>query len=217
MSTTAQQVPSTPVAAPAEPPAPAPAPAATGDPAILGLPSFVAGSVALGLALVGYVSAAAGGSALPIILMATGLGLIVSTVWAAALGQTMVACIFGLFAGFWWSYAVLVLGLNHNWLAIPAGDVTHTVALFQITWAVVFAVLALATLRLPVAFTAVVVLVVLALIFLIIGTLNTDETMTKAAGYVTFVFAALGGYLFLSAASVATGGKGYPLGPPLVR
>jgi len=34
---------------------------------------------------------------------------------------------------------------------------------------------------------------------------------------VTFAFAALGVYLFLSAASVATDGKGYPLGPPLVR
>lgn len=215
MSTTVQQPPSTPVAAPAE--RPAPAPAATGDPAVLGLPSFVAGSVALGLALVGYVSAGAAGAALPIILMATGLGLIVSAVWAAALGQTLVACIFGLFAGFWWSYAVLVLGLNHNWFAIPPGDVTHTVALFQITWAVVFGVLTLATLRLPVAFTAVVVLVVVALVLLVIGTLNTDTTMTKAAGYVTFVFAALGVYLFLGAASVATGGKGYPLGAPLVR
>src|SRR4051794_20756649 len=91
MSTTVQQPLSTPAAAPAE--RPAPAPAATGDPAVLGLPSFVAGSVALGLALVGYVSAGAGGAALPIILMATGLGLIVSAVWAAALGQTLVACI----------------------------------------------------------------------------------------------------------------------------
>jgi uncharacterized protein len=219
MSTTAQEPSSTPLAVPTEPPAPAPAsaPAATGDPAVLGLPSFVAGSVALGLALVGYVSAAAAGSALPIILAATGLGLIVSALWAAALGQTLVACIFGLFSGFWWSYALLVLGLNHNWFAIPPGDVTQTVALFQITWAVVFGVLTLATLRLPVAFTAVVVLVVLALILLVIGTLNTDETVTKAAGYVTFVFAALGAYLFLSAASIATGGKGYPLGRPLVR
>ena len=53
--------------------------------------------------------------------MATGLGLVISAIWAAALGQTLVACIFGLFAGFWLSYAVLVLGLNHDWFAIPAG------------------------------------------------------------------------------------------------
>ncbi|HWF35631.1 MAG TPA: GPR1/FUN34/YaaH family transporter, partial [Solirubrobacteraceae bacterium] len=146
MSTVAEHPPSTTAA-------PAPAPAAmAGDPSILGLPIFVVGSVSLGLALVGYVPAAAGGSALPIILAATGLGLIVSAVWAAALGQTLVACIFGLFSGFWWSYAVLVLGLNHNWFAIPAANVTHSVALFQISWAVVMAALTIATVRLPVAF-----------------------------------------------------------------
>jgi uncharacterized protein len=214
MSTVSQQLP-TDAIAPAAPAASVPVP--TGDPAVLGLPSFVAGSVALGLALVGYVPAASAGSALPIILAATGLGLIVSAVWAAALGQTLVACIFGLFAGFWWSYAILVLGLNHAWFAIRPEDVTHSVALFQISWAVVFGLLTLATLRLPVAFTAVIALVVLALVLLIIGTLNTDATLTKAAGWVTFVFAALGAYLFLGAASVATDGKGYPLGRPLVR
>jgi uncharacterized protein len=191
--------------------------AAAGDPSILGLPIFVAGSVALGLALVGYVPPAAAGSALPIIFAATGVGLLVSAIWAAALGQTLVACIFGLFSGFWWSYAALVLGLNHDWFKIPAADVTHSVALFQITWAVVMGALTIATLRLPVAFTAVIALVVLALVLLIIGTLNADSTFTKAAGYVTFAFAALGTYLFLGSASSATGGRAYPLGNPLVR
>jgi uncharacterized protein len=212
MSTVAEHPNST-----AAPPAPARASAATGDPAILGLPIFAVGSVALGLALVGYVPAAAGASALPIIMAATGLGLLVSAIWAAALGQTMVACIFGLFSGFWWSYAALVLGLNHNWFAIPAADVQHSVALFQISWAVVMAALTIATLRLPRAFTAVVGLVVLALIFLIIGTLGPSDTFTKLAGYVTLIFAALGGYLFLGAASVATGGRPYPLGDPILR
>ena len=140
-----------------------------------------------------------------------------SAIWAAARGQTLVACVFGLFSGFWWSYAVLVLGLNHAWFAIPAADVAHSVALFQISWAVVMAALTIATLRLPLAFTAVVALVVLALVLLIVGTLNTDASFTKAAGSVTFAFAAIGIYLFLSAASIATGGKGYPLGSPLVR
>jgi uncharacterized protein len=188
-----------------------------GDPAILGLPAFVVGSIALAFALTGYVSPAAAGSAVPIILLATGTGLVISTIWAAALGQTMVACIFGLFAGFWISYAGLVLGLNHNWFAIPADDVKHTVALFQISWAIVMAALTVATLRLPVAFTAVVALVVLALVLLVFGTLNTNTDLTKAAGYVTFAFAALGIYLFLSAASAAGGGKAFPLGPAVQR
>jgi hypothetical protein len=214
MSTVAQQVTSTDVLAAAEPAAP---PAAAGDPAVLGLPIFVAGSVALGLTLVGYVPAAAAASALPIILAATGVGLIVSAVWAAALGQTLVACVFGLFSGFWWSYGVLVLGLTHGWFAIPAADVTHSVALFQISWAVVMGALTVATLRLPVAYTAVVALVVLALVLLVFGGLDANTTLTKLAGYVVLGFAALGVYLFLAAASVATGGRGYPLGRPLVR
>jgi succinate-acetate transporter protein len=206
-----------PTHAPAPAPAPAPPSAAqAGDPAVLGLPMFVAGSIALGLALVGYVSPAAAGSAVPIILAATGLGLLVSAVWAAALGQTMVACIFGLFAGFWWSYAVLVLGLNHNWFAIPPADVTDSVALFQLSWAIVMGALMIATLKLPVAFTAVVGLVVVALVMLVIATKNADADLTKAAGYVVFTFAAIGVYLFLGAASAASGGKGYPLGPSLL-
>jgi len=189
--------------------------AAAGDPAILGLPIFVAGSVALGLALVGYVPAAAAGSAIPIILAATGIGLLISAIWAAALGQTLVAGIFGLFAGFWLSYSTLVLGLTHDWFKIPAADVSDSVSMFQITWAVVMAGLTLATVRLPAAFTAVVGLVVVALVLLVFGTINESETLTKAAGFVTLGFAALGMYLFLSTASIATGGKGYPLGSPL--
>ena len=61
----------------------------------------------------------------------------------------MVASIFGIFAGFWLSYATLVLGLLHNWFVLPATDVTHTVAPFQITWLVIIVLLTLATLRLP--------------------------------------------------------------------
>jgi hypothetical protein len=91
------------------------------------------------------------------------------------------------------------------------------VALFLISWIVVMAALMLATLRLPVAYTAVVALVVVALILRTIGVLNTDTTLNKAAGYVVLVFAALGVYLFLHAADVATGGAGLPLGRPLRR
>jgi succinate-acetate transporter protein len=220
MSTVATELPPTQIDAPIEAvlvPVPAAPERVIGDPSVLGLPCFVVGSVALAFALVGYVPAAAGGGVLPIILAATGLGLLVSTVWAAALGQTLVACIFGVFAGFWLSYTVLVLGLDHNWFAVPGSAVQHTVAEFQITWAIVMAALTVATVRLPAAFTAVVGLVVLALVLLAIGTLDTSTGFTHAAGVVTFAFAALGIYLFLSAASGASGGKTYPIGAPLVH
>ena len=190
---------------------------AAGDPAILGLPIFAAGSVALGLALVGYVPAAAVGSVLPIVLAATGLGLFVSTLWAASLGQTVVAGIFGLFTGFWLSYAALLLGLNHDWFAIPPENVERSVALFLIAWAVVMLALTVGTRRLPLAFTLVLGLVVVALVLLILGTLNADATLNKTAGYVVLAFAGLGLYLFLSTASTALGGRGLPLGAPLQK
>ena len=188
-----------------------------GDPQILGLPIFVAGSIALGFSLVGYVPATAAGIVVPVIFAATGIGLVISTVWALGLGQTMVASVFGLFAGFWMSFAILLLGLFHNWFLIPASATTHSVALFLITWSIVFAALTLATIRLPVAYTLVIALVVLALVLRTIGVLNADTSLDKAAGYVVFVFAALGIYLFLNVADTAMGGHGYPLGPPLQR
>jgi succinate-acetate transporter protein len=158
---------------------------------------------------------AAAGIVVPVIFAATGIGLVISTVWAAALGQTLVAAIFGLFAGFWLSFAVLLLGLFHNWFAVPPANVTHSIALFLISWSIVMFALTLATARLPVAYTLVIALVVAALVLRTLGVLDANTDLDKAAGYVAFAFAAVGIYLFLNAADTATGGPGYPLGPPL--
>jgi hypothetical protein len=129
----------------------------------------------------------------------------------------MVASVFGLFAGFWLSFSILLLGLLHNWLLVPAANTNKSIALFLISWSIVMAALTLGLLRLPVSYAAVGALVVLALVLRTIGVLNTDTSMDKAAGYVAFVFAALGIYLFLNAADTATGGRGFPLGPALRR
>ena len=188
-----------------------------GDPMALGLPCFIAGSVSLGLALVGVVPAAAVGAALPIILTATSIGLFLATIWAASLGQSAVASVFGIFAGFWLSYAVLVLGLTHNWFGIAPASVQATQELFLVAWLVVMVMLTLATLRLPVAYTAVFFLVDLALLFVFLGVNGGSTGMLKTAGYVALVFAAIGVYLYASTASVATGGRAYPLGRPLMK
>src|SRR5216683_24582 len=194
-----------------------------GDPSMLGLASFIAGSVALGLGLVGVVPFGVLGAPVAIILAATALGLLMATVWCAALGQSAVAAVFGIFGTFWLSYAVLVLGLDHNWFAIPATAALATVKLFLATWLVIIIMLTLATLRLPSAFTAVFGLVDLALLLLLIGFADTTAAgapssgLLKTAGYVVLVFAALGMYLFASAAATGTGGKGLPLGKPLMH
>jgi uncharacterized protein len=194
-----------------------------GDPSIFGLGVFIAGSVALGLGLVGVVPAGVLGAPLAIILAGTALGLLMSAVWCAALGQSAVAAVFGIFGTFWLSYAVLVLGLDHNWFAIAATAVIATVKLFLITWLVVIVMLTLATLRLPSAFTALFALVDLALLMLLLAFAEASPLgvpssgLLKTGGYVVLVFAALGVYLFFSASAAGTGGKPLPLGSPLMK
>ena len=199
-----------------EPPAPPVVGPMAGDPAMLGLSSFIVGSIALGLGLVGVVPVGVLGAPLAIILAATALGLLLAAVWAAAVGQSAVAAVFGIFGTFWLSYAMLVLGLDHNWFAITVAAVLATVKLFLVSWLVAIIMLTLATLRLPSAFTAVFALVDLALLLLLLAfaeasPLGVPSTgLLKTAGYVVLVFAAVGVYLFYDAAQAGTGGKRVP-------
>src|SRR5215831_4303606 len=210
-------------AAPEAAPAPAVIGPLAGDPSIWGLGSFIAGSVALGLSLVGVVPFGVLGAPLAIIVAATSLGLLLSAIWCAALGQSAVAAVFGIFGTFWLSYGALVLGLDHNWFAITTTAVVATVKLFLLTWLIVIIMLTVATLRLPSAFTAVFALVDLALLLLLLAFANASPLgvpstgLLKAGGYVVLIFAAVGVYLFYDAAQAGTGGKRVPLGPPLIH
>ncbi|MBB1154484.1 MULTISPECIES: GPR1/FUN34/YaaH family transporter [Amycolatopsis] len=187
-----------------------------GDPALIGVPTFIVGATALGLVLTGYVPAGAVGASIAIILPATGLGQLVAAVWAAAQGQSAVASVFGIFAGFWLSYAVLVLGLTHNWFGIPADAAVSTQGLFLTAWLVMIVLLTLASLRLPAAFTLLFALIDLALALVLFGTVNGSAGLTTVGGYVVFAFTAVGVYLFLGAMSAATGGRSLPLGRPVL-
>jgi succinate-acetate transporter protein len=109
-----------------------------GNPAVIGLPSLIVGSIALGLVLVGMVPATAVGASLPIILAATAVGQLVTAVWSASLGQNAVASVFAIFGGFWLSYPVLVLGLTHNWFGITAAAATGGYAVFGFALAGVY-------------------------------------------------------------------------------
>ena len=191
--------------------------ALVGNPALVGVPAFLAGSIALGLVLVGYVPAAAGGASIPIIMTATGIGTLLATVWAAGLAQNAVASVFGIFTGFWLSYAALVLGLTHNWFGIQPADAQKTQQLFLLTWLIVIVMLTLASLRPPLAFSVLFVLIDLALVFVFLGTSNAIANLTKVGGYFVFSFVIVGAYLFCGAMSSATGGKSLPLGNAVIR
>ena len=166
----------------------------------------------LGLALINYFPAA--GGALPIIILATGIGQLLATVWSAALGQSAVAAVFG---GFWLSYAAgPARGADSRLVGVTPAATIHTVAAFLISWIVIIAVLTLAGLRLPSAFTLIFVLVEVALILVLAATVNGSSGLDKAAGIVVFAFAAVGAYVFAGSLSVATGGRALPLGRPVI-
>ena len=196
---------------------PAAAAAPEGNPALIGVPTFLAGSIALGLVLIGFVPARAAGASIPIIMTATGIGQLLAAGWAARLAQNAVASIFGIFTGFWLSYAALVLGLTHNWFGILPADTQKTQELFLLTWLIVILLLTLASLRLPLAFTVLFVLIDIALLFVYLGTSNGSESLTKVGGYFVFSFVIVGAYLFFDAMNAATGGKPLPLGNPVIR
>lgn len=187
-----------------------------GDPAMVSLPLFIVGAIALGLTLVGYVSAESAGAPVAVILAATGIGQMFAAIWAARLGQSAEASVFAIFGGFWLSYGVLVLGLGHGWFGVTKADLVHTQAMFQISWLCVVVMLTLATLRLPSSFTLLFALVDAALVLVLLGTLNANESLLHAGGIAVFAFTAVGVYLYLSAASAATGGKELPLGRPVI-
>lgn len=190
---------------------------AVGNPALVGVPTFLVGSIALALVLTGYVPAAATGASIPIILAATGVGQLVAAIWAADLAQNAVAAIFGIFSGFWFSYAALVLGLTNNWFGITAEDAVGTQKLFLLSWLIVIVLLTIGSLRLPFAFTLLFALIDTALLFVFLGTAHASETQTHIGGYLVFSFAAVGAYLFLDAMNAATGGSNLPLGRPVIR
>ncbi|MDT7742335.1 MAG: uncharacterized protein QOE59_1413 [Actinomycetota bacterium] len=193
---------------------------AAANPALLGVPTFVIGSVALGLYLIGFKSADhALGAVLPVLIFCNGLGLAGATVWAAAVREGPVASIFGIFAAFWISFPVFVLGLTHGWWGISATDIaaaTDAKAVFLLVWFVGIVMLTVASLRLPAVFTALFVLVDVALALVYFGTVNDSTGLLTIGGILVFAFAAIGVYLFLDAMGVALGSKPLPMGPPVI-
>lgn len=188
-----------------------------GDPGLVGLPTFMVGSIGLALVDVGFAPVTATGAAIPLIMTASALGSLVAMVWAARLGQSAVAGVYAIFAGFWFSYAALVLGLTHNWFGIAPEGVNRTEQVFLIAWVAIVGLLTLSSVRLPMAYTGLFALVEAAFALSLLGAIYDSTTLTKAAGYVVFAFVAVGAYLFMSSMSVATGGRPYALGRPIIR
>jgi len=75
----------------------------------------------------------------------------------------------------------------------------------------------LATLWLPSVFTLLFALIDVALLLNLLSIIQTSTNLSKAAGWVVMAASAVVAYLFFGSASLATGGKEVPLGPPILQ
>jgi uncharacterized protein len=185
-----------------------------GNPGLIGLPLIIPGALGLGAANTGIVSSAA--AAVPILLSATAIGLLITTIWAAALHQNINATIYGTFFGFYGSYAVLSLGITHDWFGIAAADVRQTTTLWLASWLLSIGLLTVLTVRLPWLYPAVLAVVDVVLILLLIGNQTGSALANETAGWLIFVFVAVVVYFYAAALWEELGGRQLPLGRPLV-
>ncbi|WP_326834071.1 GPR1/FUN34/YaaH family transporter [Amycolatopsis rhabdoformis] len=200
-----------------EPEAPVPtANPLAGNPGVIGVPTVIAGALGLGLVNVGALPGGAAGATLAILGTCTAVGLLITTIWAAALGQSVSAGLFAVFFGFYASYVVLTLGLAHSWFGGSAVSATDAQVAWLWCWLITIVLVTLVTLRLPASFTLMLGFVDVALALLLAGTMTGATGLIRAGGAVVFAFVAVQVYLYADLMFTETGGRGLPLGRPLV-
>ncbi len=189
---------------------------AGGDPLALGVSVFAIGALTLGMLFVGVFPAGAAGVAVPIAIFTTGVPLLLTAVWGIFRGQSLLAGIFGTVAGLFMSFGFLVVGLAHNWYAIPAADVPASEAAYFIAFGPYFLFLLVPSFRLPGIYTLTITLVVLGLGLAAASELAAAPVLAQAAGAVFLAITFLLFWLFLNVHTAAAGMKPWPpLGKPL--
>lgn len=194
----------------------APAPAApAGNPALLGLATFLPGALSLGLWLVGYTPAADLGAIAPAILFSSGLFLLVACIWASRLAASAVAAIFGTFSAFWLSLGVLVAAITNGWMGLTADSAP--LPTFLLAWLIVFVALTLATLRLPLVFSIGFVFVDITVALVLAFALTGTQLYATLGGVCVFIFCAVFAYIWFDGMGQELGGKAMSMGSPIQK
>lgn len=193
----------------------APPAAPAGNPALLGLATFLPGGLSLGLWLVGYLPAADLGAIVPAVVLSSGLFLLISSVWATRLGASAVAAILGTFSAFWLSLGLLVTGITAGWFGLTADSTP--LPTFLLSWLIVFVALTLTTLRLPLAFTAGFLFVDIAVALVLAFALTGTALYSTLAGVAVFIFCAIFAFIWVDGVQQELGGKAMSMGRPIQR
>ncbi len=186
---------------PATPVSPAPATSvapAAADPSPLGLSGFALTTFLLGLVAVG-VGMGGGGSkvVLALALLYGGLAQLLSGMWEFRQGNTLRATMFSSLGAFWLSYGLLttpgLLGVTN------AGGSNPAIGIFLLGWAIVVAILAIASIRTTGALLVTLVLWFVTLLLLGLGALNGNSSLTVIGGWLAIGTAIVAWYTALAA------------------
>jgi uncharacterized protein len=198
--------------------------APVGNPALLGLLTFLPSGITLGLWLIDYLPRALSGGMWPIVTFSAGLFLLIAAVWASRLGASAVAAIFGVFSAFWISFGILLLSLNNGLIAgsgeggaLSAEETGSILAAYLLSFLIVFVIMTVITLRLPLTFTAGFVFVCITFALALAFVLTGNALFATLAGVATFIFCAIFAYILFDGMSQELGGKAMPLGNPISR
>ena len=156
-----------------------------GDPLALGLMAFALGTLVVGMALVGVFPATVLGGVVPIVAGFCGIALFTSCWWSFLLGESLLAATFGTVSGFFFSLALLLFGLYHNWYAVPAASVASVEEIFYIVWCCFFIALFVPFLRFPLIYPITVFMVIVLLALAATSVFTASSTIQTAAGAAT--------------------------------
>ena len=179
---------------------------------LIGMPMLVAGTVAFALDVFRFAPVGALIPVLAIVVVAE----VIAAREARRGGAVILAGFFAGFAGLWLTYAVLLLGLDHNWFGIAPQDTVRAVILFMASWLAVILMLGVASLELPVAYTLILLLQATALGLLLVGTLRASAGLFIAAGAILCVLVALAAYVCIATTGPGAIRRVLPLGPALL-
>jgi uncharacterized protein len=183
-----------------------------GEPLALGLMAFALGTLVVGMALVGVFPASALGGVIPIVAGFCGVALFTSSWWSLLLGESLLAATFGTVSGFFFSLALLLFGLFHNWYAVPAAGVPAVEEIFYIVWCCFFIALFVPFLRFPLIYPLTVFGVVTLLALAATAVFTASSTTQTAAGAATLAVSFL---LFWEWLNVTMTSVGMSKVPPL--
>jgi hypothetical protein len=183
-----------------------------GDPLALGLMAFALGTLVVGMALVGVFPATVLGGVVPIVAGFCGIALFTSCWWSFLLGESLLAATFGTVSGFFFSLALLLFGLFHNWYAVPASSVASVEEIFYIVWCCFFIALFVPFLRFPLIYPITVFGVITLLALAATSVFTASSTIQTAAGAATLAVSFL---LFWEWLNVSMTSVGMSKVPPL--